>query len=310
MRKTLSFILLSSIFVSSCSSQKITSQSVGSTIATTMILGGLGTFPSEDDKKTDKSSYSSDKNQSYGLIAGGILLHYLLGKNKDIAIKRETGTTSNTHYKGSIETAKAQIAVNEKELNSRIKIVDGKKILNFNNYPIVDQKPIAFNRKDAQSVNALKSDDLLMFDLAFWNTTIKKDISTPNIDKNKQKKLIQKELNKRHNNIDWELYRSVAIVGGSIVAGTLAIQSLKSGDSAPESPEEKKGWSIIKDERDSNFKQNKKIQIKCKRKDISPWILYRPEKSKPYVTGVLYTDFYSTLSGAAKDACGINFWTK
>lgn len=208
------------------------------------------TFDTSHTKKDRGINYNGGINLSYDNF-GVIAMYDSYPKVFSVGISYKYGNTSNnrykrlqpTYYKGSIEAAKAQIAINENELSSRIKTVEGKKILNFNRYRIVDQKPFAFNMKDAQSVNKLKSDELLMFDFAFWDYVIQKSISTPNIDKKKQKRLIQKELNTRYSNsnIDWELYRSIAFVGGLVVAGTLAVQSLES-DSTSEFQEEENNY--------------------------------------------------------------------
>lgn len=81
-----SILIFSSVFIlSSCSSQKITSQTVGNGIGGALILGGLATYPKEEDKKNKE--YDNDRKKSYGLIAGGIATYYIMDYLKKAKIK-------------------------------------------------------------------------------------------------------------------------------------------------------------------------------------------------------------------------------
>jgi len=75
--------LLSMLLITSCSSSP-TSQNIGETLATGLFLGGLATYPKDDEENAD-----DDKNKAYGLMAAGVLTYYLAGKLNNYNRKKE-----------------------------------------------------------------------------------------------------------------------------------------------------------------------------------------------------------------------------
>lgn len=156
------------------------SQKVGSGIGTALVLGGLATYPSKEDKGTDE--YESDKDKAIGLLVGGVLTHYVIGK---IRGKKEKMETNRLNKK--MEIVQKQIKERNKYYKNRYKAKDSdiNSFLKYYDNIKYSIKPYMYSPnkgiKYSQSYPSLKVTPIPPYKSSFIDLTIKECKETKRI---------------------------------------------------------------------------------------------------------------------------------